>query len=90
MSAQVTARRHIKVRITRELIAALLDVPDDVRVHRIAPTGDPGSIEVYLESERFDDVPPEAETPMHYGGLRLERATFDDDPREFWRMAVEV
>lgn len=93
--ATVTPRRHKRMCISLEMIARLIDVPDDVRVLALAAAPDPfGGLVLTLESDRFDEVPANAEAPVHHSVLVDVLTDVDDDPSPrrgpFVRYRVDV
>lgn len=85
--AELAPRRHRKVRFTREMIARMLTTPEDVRVVRMVPSGDPGGMELLLESDRFDEVEEWAETPINLG---LVGEMVEVEGKTFWRLEVDL
>ncbi|MFI5426063.1 hypothetical protein [Aeromicrobium sp. UC242_57] len=87
--AEITERRHVKTHVSLRLLSALLDVPEDVRVVRLIPSQDPDGIELVLESDRFEPVNENAESPYVHG-LQTVVATDDDTGAQFFRLKLDI
>lgn len=87
--AEVSERRHLQAHLSLRLIASMLDVPDDVRVVRMIPRQDPDGLMLVLESDRFELVPDDAESPLAFG-MRTAVATDDETGLRYFRMSLDI
>jgi len=52
-------------------------MPDDVRVRCITAEHDPSSVVVFMEGDRFDEVPPDSQAPSVNGLWGVEQVVVD-------------
>jgi hypothetical protein len=58
------AHRRIKVLLNPQTLHGLLSVPEDVQIDYVYGLSDPQGVAVVLSSDRFEEVPDNAETPI--------------------------
>lgn len=69
---QQPSSHRAKVLISINELGSLLDVPDDVVIRAVYAMSDPGGVAVVMESDRFAEVPENAESPIVSGAWRAE------------------
>lgn len=87
--AEVSERRHVKTHLSLRLLASFLDIPDDVRVVRVLSSQDPDGLTLVLESDRFEPVPDNAESPF-VSGLQGIAATDDESGTRYFRLTLDI